>query len=99
MQEFSKAKYIIERILSRYGITKQLFELYDIWNEVIGEKLARKIQLCGIKDGNILVTVENPAYHYYLKLHQKEILEKITKKLSDKFLQCEQFKNIKVVKL
>lgn len=99
MHEFLKAKSVIEKIMLRYGLSCQLIRLYDIWEEILGKKLAKKIQLCGVKNGSILVTVDTPAHHYYVKLHQKEWLEKINQRVTEENLDLGMFKNIKVVKL
>lgn len=99
MQEFLKAKSVIEKIMLKYGISPQLYKLYDIWEEIVGKKLAKKVQVCGVKNSNILVTVDTPAYHHYIKLHQKEILEKINQRLVEEGQEFSEFKNIKAVKL
>ncbi|MCX7716039.1 MAG: DUF721 domain-containing protein [Endomicrobia bacterium] len=99
MENFTKADIVLEKILTKYGLSKDLLVIYEIWEKVVGEKIAKKIQLCGIKGDTLLVCVETPAHHHYLKLYQKEWL----KKINEFFLQYRdtniKFKNFKVVKL
>ncbi len=96
MDNFKKVKPLLENLLSKYGISSELGRLYDIWEEVVGKKLAKKIQLCGVKNKTLLVTVETTAHHHYLNLYQKKWLEKINQMLKK---TEDGYKNIKVVKL
>ncbi len=99
MHSFDKVDQVLEKILNRYGISKNLKLIYDIWESVVGKKIAKKIQLCGIKGDTLLVSVETPIHHHYLKLHQKEWLKKINEILSQQKDSHTKFSNIKVIKL
>ncbi len=94
---FKNAKMLLENILSKYGVSSELVQLYDIWEEVVGKNLSKKIQLCGVKNKTLLVKVETSAHHHYLNLYQKKWLNKINQIL--KKTENDGFKNIKVVKL
>lgn len=94
---FKNAKLLLQNLLSKYGISSELPQLYDIWEKVVGKNVSRKIQLCGIKNKTLLVTVETAAHHHYLNLYQKKWLKQINQMLGK--TENEGFKNIKVVKL
>jgi len=97
MDKFVNAELVLKKILSNFGISEELGKLYSVWEQVVGTKLAKKIQLCGAKKNVLLVTVETPAHHHYLKLHKKEWLEKINSLCSKEQKVC--YKDIKVIKL
>mgnify|MGYP000191969549 CR=1 FL=1 len=98
MDKFVCVDSVLKKILRNYGISEELEKLYSIWEQVIGTKLAKKIQLCGIKKDVLLVTVDTSAHHHYLKLHKKEWLQKINSFLSSE-KQKIVYNDIKVIKL
>ncbi|MCX7956764.1 MAG: DUF721 domain-containing protein [Endomicrobia bacterium] len=98
MANFTKAEILIKKILSRYGILEELGQLYDIWDDIVGKEVAKKIKLCGAKNGEIFVSVASPAYHHHLKLHQQEYLQKINEYFFNKKFKTDIFKKIKVLK-
>lgn len=101
MEKFVKADILIKKILAKYGIVEDINKLYIIWEKVVGEKLAKKIELCGVKGGTILVSVASCEYHHYLKISKREWLKKINDFFSSDKEGQENFKfnDIKVVKL
>ncbi|GEM_PF-2019893 len=97
MKDFVKSADVLKKIFYNLGISENLTKLYFIWEEVVGPKLAKKIQLCGVKKDVLLVTVETPAHHHYLKLHKKDWLEKINKMCSKESEVV--YNDIKVIRL
>ncbi|MCS7231363.1 MAG: DciA family protein [Elusimicrobiota bacterium] len=97
MEKFVKIDEIIKKLLKKYGISEELKFLYDVWELVLGKDMAEKIKLCGIKNDELLVSVESAIYHHHLKLNQNEYLQKINELLLNNNFNCE-FKKIKVVK-
>lgn len=102
MEKFVKADALIKKILTKYGITEDINKLYIIWEKVVGEKLSKKIELCGVKGDTILVNVVSCEYHYHLKISKREWLKKINDFFSSSNKNTQKnfkFNDIKVVKL
>lgn len=99
MDNFVKSENVLKKIFFNLGISENLEKLYSIWEEVVGSKLAKKIQLCGVKKNVLLVTVETSAHHHYLKLHKKDWLEKINKMCTNSKKSEVAYNDIKVIKL
>jgi|YNPMSStandDraft_1061717.scaffolds.fasta_scaffold00640_16 hypothetical protein len=98
MNNFVKSEVVLKKIFSKLGISKELVDLYSVWEKILGSKLAKKIQLCGVKDDVLLVKVETSAHHHYLKLNKKILIEKINKTMFSDESKVK-YNDIKVVKL
>ena len=97
MNNFVKSEHVLKKIFYNLGISENLGKLFSVWEEVVGAKLAKKIQLCGAKEDVLLVIVETSAHHHYLKLHKKDWLEKINKICSKESEVV--YNDIKVIRL
>lgn len=73
---FTPAKEIVKDLLEKYGISKDTYQLYDLWDKELG-KLAKRINIAGIKGKTILVKVDNPVYQQELQLRKRELLRKL----------------------
>jgi hypothetical protein len=103
MENFVKAESIIKKILSRYGIPEDFEKIYILWEEVVSKKIAKKIELCGIKGDTLLVSVNSALYIHHLKLSKKEWLKKLNLYLDPNLdeknaIKDGKFKDIRVVK-
>ncbi len=102
MEYFSNIKPILQKILKNYGICEDLDRIYIVWEEVVGKKMAKKIELCGVKDENLLVEVNSYIYRHHLKLLKREWLKKINLYLDKNLNEPNtegRFKDIKIVNL
>ncbi|MFQ3675486.1 MAG: DUF721 domain-containing protein [Endomicrobiia bacterium] len=93
MQKFIQANIAINNLLKQLGLTKEKQDIYFYWEKVVGEKLASKIQLVGIKNDTLMIKVSSSAYHHQLKLYQREWLKKI-----NTYLGANLIKHLKVIK-
>ncbi len=103
MENFVKADSIIKKILSKYGIPQDFEKICILWEEIVGKKIAKKIELCGIKEDTLLVSVNSAFYYHHLRLSKKEWLKKLNLYLEPgleekKSLKEGRFKDIKVVR-
>ncbi|MFN3550286.1 MAG: DciA family protein [Endomicrobiia bacterium] len=102
MEHFSNIKPILQKILNKYGICEDLTKIYIVWEEVVGKKIAKKIELCGLKGDTLLVKVNSHIYRHHLKLLKKEWLKKINLYLDENLKEPAyegRFKDIKIVNL
>lgn len=94
MREFTKSSFIISKLMEKIGLNDEKKLIYFYWEKIVGEKLAKKIQLVGIKNGCLLVKPSSPAYYHQMKLSQSEWIKKI-----NDYLGNDKIKGIKTVNL
>ncbi|MDI6641048.1 MAG: DUF721 domain-containing protein [Elusimicrobiota bacterium] len=73
---FTPSKEIVKDLFEKYGITKDIYQLYEIWDKELG-KLSKRIKMAGIKGKTILVKADNPVYRQELRLRKQELLRKL----------------------
>jgi len=93
MPKFIQADVVINKLLKQLGLTKDIQEIYFYWEKVVGENLASKVQLVGIKKDTLIIKVSSSAYYHQLKLYQKEWLKKINIFLGENLIR-----HLKVIK-
>ncbi len=74
---------VLAELLHQYGLAERVkeFDAVNCWAEVAGEQIASHTQARDVRDGALIVEVENSAWRnelYYLKA---ELIEKINKKI------------------
>ena len=69
-------------LVQSLGIEKQVeqYKIFDIWNEVVGQQVAKVAQPERLHNGVLIVTVNNAPWRAELTFRKKEILEKIHEK-------------------
>ncbi|MFA5834191.1 MAG: DUF721 domain-containing protein [Bacteroidota bacterium] len=69
-------------LMQSLGIEKQVeqYKIFDIWNEVVGQQVAKVAQPERLQNGVLIVTVNNAPWRAELTFRKKEILEKIHEK-------------------
>jgi len=70
---------ILERLTARMGITSRLEneKAVVLWEEAVGETIARRAGAVSSKGGKLYVVVENSAWLQELALMKEGIIEKI----------------------
>lgn len=66
-------------LVKSLGIEKQVeqYKIFDLWNDVVGEQVAKVARPERIHNGVLIVTVSNAPWRSELTFRKKEILEKI----------------------
>lgn len=72
----------LNMLMQSLGIEKQVeqYKIFDIWNEVVGQQVAKVAQPERLQNGVLIVTVNNAPWRAELTFRKKEILEKIHEK-------------------
>ncbi len=69
----------LQALVQSLGIEQQVerYRIFDLWNEVVGEQVAKVAQPERIVNGVLIVAVNNAPWRTELTFRKKEILEKI----------------------
>ena len=70
---------ILERLAARLGITSRLEKekAVILWDEAVGENIARRAAAVSMKGGSLFVVVESSTWLQELALMKEGIIEKI----------------------
>lgn len=70
---------VLDSLIKSLGIEKQVeqYKIFDAWNSVVGEQIAKVAKPERIHNGVLIVTVNNAPWRTELTFRKKEILEKI----------------------
>lgn len=66
-------------LVKSLGIEKQVeqYKIFDVWNDVVGQQVAKVAQPERLHNGTLIVSVNNAPWRTELTFRKKEILEKI----------------------
>jgi predicted nucleic acid-binding Zn ribbon protein len=69
----------LRALVQSLGIEKQVeqYKVFEIWNNVVGEQVAKVAQPERIHNGVLIVSVNNAPWRSELTFKKREILEKI----------------------
>ena len=74
----------LKMLMQSLGIEKQVeqYKIFDVWNEVVGQQVAKVAQPERLQNGVLIVAVNNAPWRSELTFRKKEILEKIHERTS-----------------
>ena len=72
----TKASNILKELLRRYGLTEDIYALYDIWDKEAG-KISKQAKMMGKRGKTLLIRAENSVYKQEIRLRKKELIKKI----------------------
>lgn len=69
----------LKHLVQSLGIEKQVeqYKIFDVWNEVVGQQVAKVAQPERLQNGILIVNVNNAPWRNELTFRKREILEKI----------------------
>lgn len=70
---------VLDTLLRHLGIEKKVeqYEIFELWNTLVGEQIARVTQVEKIENGVLTVRVSAAPWRTELMFRKEEILEKI----------------------
>ena len=76
----------LKMLVQSLGIEKQIEQskIFDVWNEVVGQQVAKVAQPERLQNGVLIVNVNNAPWRTELTFRKKEILEKIHEQTKSK---------------
>lgn len=85
---------VLDALVKSLGIEKQVeqYKIFDAWNTVVGEQIAKVAQPERIHNGVLIVAVNNAPWRTELTFRKKEILEKIHETLKSKSISDIKFR-------
>ncbi|MEE8340891.1 MAG: DUF721 domain-containing protein [Candidatus Neomarinimicrobiota bacterium] len=74
-------KIAIDAMLKKFGIDNAVAQnnAMNLWNEIVGDKVAKNTQPDKVEHGIITVKVSSPTWRQELYFQKKEIILKINK--------------------
>lgn len=78
-----KVGNLIDKVFRKLGLTKRYNEQKAvlIWEEVVGKRISEKAKPLYVREGKLVVEVENSAWMSELHFLKREIMGKLNKKL------------------
>jgi len=82
-------KIAIDSMLRRFGIDDAITQnkALNIWNEVVGDTVARNTEPDRVEHGVIIVKVSSPTWRQELYFQKKEIIQKINNTIGKKVIR------------
>jgi predicted nucleic acid-binding Zn ribbon protein len=82
-------KITIDAMLRKFGIDNAIAQnnALNIWNDVVGESVAKNAKPDRVEHGVLVVKVSSPTWRQELYLKKKEIIEKINQAIGKKVIR------------
>ena len=76
---FEPVKQILDRMLGAgaLGRKKQSAEVWGIWEDAVGTKIAAHARPLRLRNGVLTVAVDSAAWHHQLQALQEQLLDKL----------------------
>ena len=76
-------KIAIDSMLRKFGIDNAIAQnnALNIWNEIVGNTVAKNTEPDRVEHGVIIVKVSSPTWRQELYFQKKEIIQKINNKI------------------
>lgn len=81
-------KSVLDSFLRKTGLEKPVLQqkALVVWNEVVGDTVAKRTQPEEVKHGVLVVKVDTPVWRNELSLRKKEILERLNQALGQRVI-------------
>ncbi|MBI5287113.1 MAG: DUF721 domain-containing protein [Deltaproteobacteria bacterium] len=88
-QGLARIDTILENSFERFGLKKKLkeFVIARVWQEVVGESIARRMQPSCLVGKTLHVTVSSSAWMEELKYLKADIIERINMRLNERVVE------------
>ncbi len=82
-------KIAIDLMLRKFGIDNAVAQnkALNIWNEIVGDKVARNTEPDRVEHGVIIVKVSSPTWRQELYFQKNEIIEKINNTIGKRVIR------------
>ena len=82
-------KITIDAMLRKFGIDNTIAQnnSLNIWNDVVGESVAKNAKPDRVEHGVLIVKVSSPTWRQELYFQKKEIIEKINQAIGKKVIR------------
>jgi predicted nucleic acid-binding Zn ribbon protein len=82
-------KIAIDLMLKKFGIENAVSQnkAINIWNEIVGEKVAKNTEPESVEHGVIIVKVSSPTWRQELYFQKEEIIKKLNNSIGKKAIR------------
>ncbi len=82
-------KIAIDSMLRKFGIENAIAQnkALNIWDEIVGDKVAKNTEPERVEHGVIIVKVSSPTWRQELHFQKNEIIQKINKTIGKKVIR------------
>ena len=79
---------LLNQLFQRNGMAQQIqeYEAVNLWEQVVGEKIAKVTKAKDVRDGKLFVEVLNSIWRNELYYMKPSIIEKINKHIGKKII-------------
>jgi predicted nucleic acid-binding Zn ribbon protein len=79
---------ILAATLNQLGISAKIkqHEVLDIWEQIVGEQIARVATAENIRDGKLFISVKNSTWRNELLYLKQEIIQKINSRMNQEII-------------
>jgi len=85
---------VLERVLGslNLGIKVKQYRIWDVWNSVVGEAIARQAQPQQIRAMVLWVAVSNSTWMQQLEFMKRQIIERINERIGETVIRDIRFR-------
>jgi predicted nucleic acid-binding Zn ribbon protein len=85
---------VLERVLSalNLGLKVKQYRIWDVWNSVVGEAIARQAQPQQIRAMVLWVNVSSSTWMQQLEFMKRQIVERINERIGEKVISDIRFR-------
>jgi predicted nucleic acid-binding Zn ribbon protein len=76
-------KNLLDELINSKGWTEKMEEikLPEIWEEVVGENIAKVTKIIKLENGELLISTESSTWRSEIKLRSKVLIEKLNSRI------------------
>jgi predicted nucleic acid-binding Zn ribbon protein len=91
---------VLERVLGslNLGLKVKQYRIWDVWNSVVGEAIARQAQPQQIRAMVLWVTVSNSTWMQQLEFMKRQIIERINEHIGETVIRDIRFRIGEIIK-
>lgn len=89
MSDFSQLSDSLDKMLDEFHLKKtfQQSKAIELWDEVVGEKLASKTVPMKIEHGKLVIKVSSPVWRNELQFHKEKIKSDLNERLGKQIIR------------
>ena len=89
-----KIDSILEKVLSslNLGIKVKQYQIWDVWDSVVGEPIARQAQPQQIRNMILWITVSSSTWMQQLEFMKQQIIDRLNERIGEKVIKDIRFR-------
>ncbi len=89
MSDISRLSESLDKMIQEFHLEKtyQQSKALELWQEVVGEKLAMKTEPVKIEHGKLIVKVDSPVWRNELQFHKEKIQSDLNTRLGKQIVK------------